>query len=88
VKQQLVLRLREPLAEELLADINEAFPDLLTDGHFEQRSALPLELDEGDIAHLPRLVFHFNRRNFGRLRVLIDVINRGTLESTVHSLTP
>ena len=31
---------------------------------------------------LPRLVFHFNRRNLGRLRQLIDAINRGSLEES------
>ncbi len=27
------------------------------------------------LAHLPRLIFHFNRRDYGRLRQLIDVLN-------------
>jgi hypothetical protein len=60
--------------------INAEFVDMLTEGQFEQRSALPLERDEADLAHFPRLVFHFNRRNFGRLRLLIDAINRGSLK--------
>jgi hypothetical protein len=30
---------------------------------------------EPDLAHMPRLVFHFNRRSLGRLRMLIDAIN-------------
>jgi uncharacterized protein (TIGR00730 family) len=80
VKQQLVLRLREPLHALLLDAINAEFVDMLTEGQFEQRSALPLERDEADLAHFPRLVFHFNRRNFGRLRLLIDAINRGSLK--------
>ena len=42
--------------------------------------ALPLEKDEADIAHYPRLVFHFNRRSLGRLRLLIDAVNRGSVE--------
>jgi len=37
--------------------------------------ALPEERDETDLASLPRLVFHFNRRNYGRLRQLVDCIN-------------
>jgi uncharacterized protein (TIGR00730 family) len=80
VKQQLVLRLREPLHALLLDAINAEFVDMLTEGQFEQRSALPLERDEADLAHFPRLVFHFNRRNFGRLRLLIDAINRGSMK--------
>jgi len=37
--------------------------------------ALPVEQDEEAIAHLPRLVFTFNRRDHGRLRMLIDHLN-------------
>ena len=36
-----------------------------------------LERDEPDLAHLPRLSLQFNRRNLGRLREMIDQINRG-----------
>jgi hypothetical protein len=82
VKQDLVMRLQEPLHPLLLEEINREFVDLLTDGSFQQRESLPLEKDEADIAHYPRLVFHFNRRSLGRLRVLIDVINRGSMEKT------
>jgi uncharacterized protein (TIGR00730 family) len=79
VKQDLVLRLREPLHPLLLEAINAEFIDLLADGDFQQREALPLERDEAELAKFPRLVFHFNRRNLGRLRALIDVINRGSI---------
>ena len=81
VKQDLVLRLQEPLHPSLLEAINREFVDLVSDGGFQQREALPLERDEADIAQLPRLVFRFNRRNLGRLRLLIDAINRGSVES-------
>jgi hypothetical protein len=80
VKQELVFRLQEPLHPLLLEGINAKFADLLTDGQFEQRSALPAERDEADLAHLSRLVFRFNRRNLGRLRLLIDAINRGSVD--------
>ena len=37
--------------------------------------ALPVERDEPALAHLPRLVFTFNRRDHGKLRMLIDYLN-------------
>lgn len=77
VRNQLVLRLNEPLAPGLVDTFNADYRDLLASGDFEEREALPLEHDDPDLLAKPRLVFHFNRRNFGRLRQLIDAINRG-----------
>ncbi|HEX5102479.1 MAG TPA: TIGR00730 family Rossman fold protein [Pirellulaceae bacterium] len=79
VKNELVIRVQRPLDAPFLEAINTGFSDLLVTGRFEQREALPLERDETDLAYLPRLVFQFNRRNFGRLRLLIDAINRGSV---------
>jgi hypothetical protein len=76
VKHQLVLRLNQPLAPDLLTAINAEFRDLLVSGQFDQRQALPLEHDDPELVAKPRLVFHYTRRSFGRLRQLIDVINR------------
>ena len=81
VKQDLVMRLSEPLHPLLLEALNREFVDLLVEGEFKQREALPLEKEETELAHLPRLVFRFNRRNLGRLRMLIDAINRGSVEA-------
>jgi hypothetical protein len=44
-------------------------------GGFEVTGKLPQE-DADETAGLPRLVFHFNRVNYGRLRQLIDFLNR------------
>ncbi|OHB78263.1 MAG: cytochrome D ubiquinol oxidase subunit II [Planctomycetes bacterium RBG_16_64_10] len=75
VKGQLVLRLNQPLPTTLVDQINRRFADILSDGCFVQKEALRDEKDEPKLAHLPRLVFQFNRRSLGRLRQLIDVIN-------------
>ena len=80
VRKQLVFRLLMPLPEALLRDINALFADILVEGRFEQTDALRGESDEPDLADLPRLVFNFNRRNHGRLRQLIDCLNRGMLD--------
>ncbi len=75
VKSQLVLRLNQPLPATRLEQINERFRDILVDGRFEITDAFPAERDETHLAGKPRLAFHFNRRNLGRLRQLIDFIN-------------
>lgn len=77
VKNKLVLRLKRPLDDAELDQINTFFPDILTAGQFEQVAALGEERDELQLAALPRLVFQFNRRSHGRLRQLIDVLNGG-----------
>jgi len=76
VHEKLVLRLNEPLAPGLLDEINADFADLVTHGRFVAGGPLPEERDEPDLAEKPRLIFSFNRRAFGRLRQLIDRINR------------
>jgi hypothetical protein len=75
VRKQLVFRLQRPLSGETVQYINDNFDDLLAKGAFVQRDALKEEADEFRLTGLPRLVFHFNRRNYGRLRMLIDAIN-------------
>jgi uncharacterized protein (TIGR00730 family) len=75
VRKQLVFRLKRPLADAAVAQLNESFSDVLADGQFVQRAAFKEETDEAQLVDLPRLAFHFNRRNYGRLRELIDAIN-------------
>lgn len=75
INNRLVFRLKTPLADSKLAYIQEHYADILVDGTYEQTTALPEETSEPDLNGLPRLVFHFNRRALGRLRMLIDCIN-------------
>lgn len=75
VKKKLVLRLhREPTAA-LLERLNTEFRDIVEAGQIAKSNALPLEADDPHLEHLPRVVFQFNRRDFGRLRQMIDIIN-------------
>lgn len=75
VGQQLAMRLKSPISAEQLEHLEERFGDLLGSGRYEQRVALEEELDEPSLQHLPRLVFHFNRRSASRLRQLITHLN-------------
>lgn len=80
VKNKLVIRLHDTISEELLADINENFSDILVDGQFTLSGPLREERDEPALVALPRLSFSFNRRSLGRLRLLIDSLNRGSVK--------
>lgn len=75
VKDRLVFRLKKKLSDEQLEEIQTRFRSILVDGSFEQREALAEESGEGDLADMPRLVFHFDRRSLGKLRMLINFIN-------------
>jgi uncharacterized protein (TIGR00730 family) len=77
VRTNLVFRLQQVPSDELLEEINDRFRDILVEGRFMVGGPLPEERDETELATLPRLIFHFNRRACGRLRQLIDCINGG-----------
>lgn len=76
VNDRLVLRLRGRLAERQLSMIQRDFGDVLTAGRFELQDPPEEVRDDPELASLTHLVFAFNRRSHGRLRQLIDVINR------------
>lgn len=75
VGRDLVLRLNSPLRDPDLEEIRERFADILASGTFRLGGALPDETDDPASAALPRLIFRFNRKAFGRLRMLIDRLN-------------
>lgn len=83
VRHELVLRLKSRPNEDTLETIRDRFGDLLIDGTFTIRGPLPEEEGEPELDELPRLVFHFDRRSLGRLRMLIDVINRSVDTSSI-----
>jgi uncharacterized protein (TIGR00730 family) len=72
----LVLRLRHPLTDALVEKVRSEFADILAAGTFEQVDALPEEENDTNVAGMKRLKFHFDRKNLGRLRQLVDLINR------------
>jgi len=82
VHGKLVLRLGKQPGDELLEEINTSFADILSGGRFSSGGPLPEEKDEPELAKLPRLVFRFNRHDLGRLRQLIDRLNRVAVEET------
>ncbi|MCU0530747.1 MAG: TIGR00730 family Rossman fold protein [Syntrophales bacterium] len=76
VRGQLVIRLASPLDDGAVAALEERFRDLLLPGgRIAPSGALDEEREDADEVALPRLAIDFNRRDFGRLRSLIDAIN-------------
>jgi uncharacterized protein (TIGR00730 family) len=76
VGPDLVLRLQKAPPPALLERIRTEFPDILKGGTFEITAALPAEANDAALANMPRLRFRFDRHSMGRLRMLIDLINR------------
>jgi uncharacterized protein (TIGR00730 family) len=76
VKGDLVIRLRRLIGEATLEKIRTEFTDIVKTGIFELTGALPEEHEEAGLAQLPRLKFRFHRHKLGRLRQLIDVVNK------------
>ena len=80
--------LRTAPSESLLAGIHERFGSIVHDGKFVVGGPLAEEQDEPALEKLPRLILRFNRRNLGRLRQLIDCLNRGRLEPPTEAGAP
>jgi len=74
VGEQLVLRLKSDLPDAILDILNQEFGDIVVTGKIQRSDALPEERND-ETANLPRLSFHFNHRDFGRLHQLIRRIN-------------
>lgn len=72
VDDHLVIRVNKRPSEELVGALNDEFRDIIVEGAIQATG--PLD-GEGDHPDLPRLTFRFNRRSYGRLRLMIDRIN-------------
>ncbi len=76
VDSRLVIRLMSPLQPADIQKLMDQFHDIvLPGGSIAASGALEEEMDDVDVIHLPRLVVDFNRKDFGRVRSLIDAIN-------------
>jgi hypothetical protein len=76
VGDQLVLRVQNPVEDSQLRYLNNKFSDILKSGKFTRSSALKEEANQPNIKDLPRILFHFNRINNGRMRQIIDFLNK------------
>jgi uncharacterized protein (TIGR00730 family) len=82
VQDRLVIRLREAPSDALLKRLNAEFHDVLAGGKIERTETHPFEFDDDHVRHLPRIALRFNRRSTGRLRQMIDFLNREIVATT------
>lgn len=75
VKDLLVVRLKYTPSETALMALNDDFADIITGEKIHVSAPLKDEVDDKDMLALPRIAFGFDRRHYGRLRQLIDVLN-------------
>jgi len=76
VEKQVVIRMTSDLEQQAVSELKEKFQDIMPpNGNMYLSRPLPEEADEPEFAELFRLVADFNRKDFGRLRCLIDAIN-------------
>ena len=72
-----MIRLNSPLSPERVGELKIQFSDILKPhGDIGLSGPLEEESDERNIDHLPRLILDFNRKDLGRLKTLIDAINK------------
>lgn len=75
VKDLLVIRLKNAPPASALSKLNSDFADIVVDGRIQIIKPTPDEIEDKDHLELARIAFPFNRRDYARLRRLIDVLN-------------
>ncbi len=76
VKDQLIIRLRNAPSPSALAALNEDFAGIIAGQPIRIVEPTAEEREDDDVTDLPRIGFGFDRRDYGRLRQLIDVLNQ------------
>lgn len=75
VRHNAVLRLNTEPTAALLDRLNDEFSDIVVDGKIDSVEPFPEEKMGRDFLKKPRIAFHFNKINFGRIVKMIRVIN-------------
>src|ERR1043166_3891767 len=74
VRELLVIRLNHAPSQSAIDGLNQDFADIVMGEKIHAIEATPEE-QEDDESDLSRIAFGFNRRDYGRLRQMIDVLN-------------
>lgn len=76
VRGRLVLRLHAEPDDALIDRLNAEFGDICERGGIAKVETHPFEADDAHLADLSRIAFRFDRRQVGRLRQMVDLLNR------------
>ncbi|MGY4490212.1 LOG family protein [Pseudomonas sp. TE3610] len=76
LKNLFVMRLKHPMNEAALVQMQQDFADLCLSDTFHQHAYDEETYQEPQFSHLTRLAFTFNGRDNGRLRELVDYLNQ------------
>jgi hypothetical protein len=97
IEGKLVVRIQHAPSADLIEAINDEFSDIVVSGRIETCEPHRYEQDEPEVLSLHRLRMHFDQKHLGRLRRLIDVLNRSVTRDQaasqphikpVHWITP
>jgi hypothetical protein len=72
---KIVIRLDRSLSQAQIEHLNDLFSDIIVRGKIVETDPLPEEAEEFQDCFLPRILFHFDRKSFGRIREMINMIN-------------
>lgn len=75
VRGRLVIRLHVAPGDALLERLNDEFCDICTKGAITPVETHAYESDDSHLRNLPRIGLSFDRRQVGRLRQMVDLIN-------------
>ena len=87
VGHRLVVRLQAPPTPVELAALAEEFADICVGGTIAASGPLPAEVADQDDVDLPRIVLEFDHISLGRLRSMIDRLNRLSSAPPARSMT-
>jgi len=75
VKDFLVIRMKFAPSDHAIDGLNIDFRDIISQGRVQRIEPTPEEREDGSDLEYPRIAFEFNKRDYGRLRKMIQVIN-------------
>ena len=73
LKEKYLIRSKRPVSDDELKKMSKLFSDICVSGGIERMKSIDEDNDKDPT--LERLVFHFNRSSYSRLRQLIDHLN-------------